>query len=41
MVKQQIAKAKQEAMVEKTLTRAFGELHAGKVHDEARSLFDD
>ena len=32
-------KAKQEAMVKETLTRAFDELHAGKVHDDARSLF--
>jgi hypothetical protein len=35
------AKAKQEAMVKDTLTRAFDELHAGKVYDDARSLFND
>lgn len=34
-------KAKQETMVKETLTRAFNELYAGKVHDNARSLFDD
>jgi hypothetical protein len=38
---EQIAKAKQETMVKETLTRAFDELHAGKVYDDARSLFDD
>ena len=32
-------KAKQEAMVKDTLTRAFDELHAGKVYDDARCLF--
>ncbi len=31
----------QEAMVKDTLTRAFEELHAGEVYDDARSLFDD
>ena len=36
---EQIAKAKQEAMVKETLSRAFDELHAGKVHDDTRSLF--
>ena len=36
---EQIDKAKQEAMVKETLTKAFDELHAGKVHDDARSLF--
>lgn len=35
-------KAKQqEAMVKDTLTRAFEELHAGEVYDDARSLFND
>lgn len=38
---EQMSKAKQEAMVKETLTRAFDELHAGKVYDDARSLFDD
>jgi hypothetical protein len=38
---EQKTKAKQEAMVKETLTRAFEELHAGKVYDDARSLFDD
>ena len=36
---EQIVKAKQEAIVKETLSRAFDELHAGKVHDDARSLF--
>lgn len=31
----------QEAMVKDTLTRAFEELHAGEVYDNARSLFND
>ena len=31
----------QEAMVKDTLTRAFEELHAGEVYDDARSLFND
>lgn len=31
----------QEAMVKDTLTRAFDELHAGEVFDDARSLFND
>ena len=38
---EQMTKAKQEAMVKETLTRAFDELHAGKVYDDARSLFDE
>ena len=38
---EQTTKAKQEAIVKETLTRAFDELHAGKVHNDARSLFDD
>ena len=38
---EQKSKAKQEAMVKETLTRAFDELYAGKVYDNARSLFDD
>ena len=38
---EQTTKAKQEAMVKDTLSRAFSELHAGKIHDDARSLFDD
>ena len=33
------AKANQEAMVKDTLTRAFEQLHAGEVYDDARSLF--
>ena len=32
---------KQEAMVKDSLTRAFEELHAGEVYDDARSLFDN
>ena len=31
----------QEAMVKDTLTRAFKELHAGEVYDNARALFND
>ena len=31
----------QEAMVKDTLTRAFEELHAGEVYDDARALFND
>ena len=38
---EQMTKAKQESMVKETLTRAFEELHAGEVHEGARSLFDD
>ena len=38
---EQKTKARQEAMVKDTLTRAFDELHAGKVYDNARALFDD
>ena len=38
---EQSAKAKQEAMVKDTLTRAFEQLHAGEVHDNARSLFKE
>lgn len=38
---EQKAKARQEVMVKETLTRAFDELHAGKVYDNARSLFED
>ena len=38
---EQKTKAKQEAMVKESLTRAFNELHAGKAHDDARSLFAD
>ena len=34
-------RAKQEAMVKDTLTRAFEELRAGEVYEDARSLFDD
>lgn len=30
---------KQEAMVRASLERAFDELHAGKVHHDARNLF--
>ena len=29
----------QQQMVEESLTRAFNELHAGKVHHNARNLF--
>lgn len=29
----------QQAKVKKSLTRAFDELHAGKVHHDARKLF--
>jgi len=38
---EQNAKTKQEAFVKDTLTRAFDELHAGEVYDDARSLFND
>ena len=31
----------QEAMVKDTLTRAFDQLHAGEVYNDARSLFND
>lgn len=33
------AKAKQEAMVKESLTKAFGELHSGKTKHDARTLF--
>lgn len=38
---EQSVKVKQEAMVKDTLTRAFEQLHADEVYDDARSLFDD
>ena len=38
---EQRTKSKQEALVKDTLTRAFEELHAGKVYDDARSMFKD
>lgn len=38
---EQAAKTKQETFVKDTLTRAFDELHAGEVYDDARSLFND
>lgn len=38
---EQSAKAKQEAMVKDTITRAFEQLHAGEVYDDARSLFNE
>ena len=31
----------QQRMVKESLTRAFDELHAGKMHPDARNLFDD
>lgn len=31
----------QEAMVKDTLTRAFNQLHARELNDDARSLFSD
>ncbi len=31
----------QKAMVKDSLTRAFDELHSGKVHHDARKLFTD
>lgn len=31
----------QETIVKETLTRAFVELRAGEVYDDARSLFDE
>jgi hypothetical protein len=30
----------QQAMVKASLTRAFDELHSGKVHHDARKLFE-
>lgn len=30
---------KQQAMVKESLTRAFDELHSGKVHHDARKIF--
>ncbi len=33
--------AKQQAMVRESLTRAFDELHSGKIHHDARNLFKD
>ena len=39
--KEDIIVRQQEAMVKDTLTRAFDELHAGEVFDDARSLFND
>lgn len=38
LAEQEQAKA-QKAMVKDSLTRAFDELHAGKVHHDARKLF--
>ena len=32
-------KARQEAMVKESLTKAFGELHSGKTKHDARALF--
>ncbi len=32
---------KQQAMVRESLTRAFDELHSGKVHHDARNLFKE
>ena len=31
----------QQAMVKESLTRAFDELHSGKVHSDAHKLFED
>ena len=31
----------QKAMVKESLTRAFDELHSGKIHPDAHSLFAD
>ena len=31
---------RQKAMVKESLTRAFDELHSGKVHHNARNLLD-
>ena len=31
----------QQAMVKESLTRAFDELHSGKVHSDARNLFSE
>ena len=31
----------QQAMLKESLTRAFDELHSGKVHHDARKLFSD
>ena len=36
---EQAKKQAQQKMVEDSLTRAFDELHAGKVHKDARKLF--
>ncbi|MBO4905925.1 MAG: hypothetical protein J5486_02675 [Bacteroidaceae bacterium] len=36
---EQVAKARQEAMVKESLTKAFGELHSGRAKHNARTLF--
>ena len=40
LVAEQNKTKKQKAMVKESLTRAFDELHSGKVHHNARDLFD-
>lgn len=39
LVAEQDKTKKQKAMVKESLTRAFDELHSGKVHHDARNLF--
>ena len=41
MTKEQNKTKRQKAMVKESLTRAFDELHSGKVHHNARELFVD
>lgn len=36
---EQAKTAKQQMLVKESLTRAFGQLHSGKVHHGARDLF--
>lgn len=39
LVAEQDKANRQKAMVKESLTRAFDELHSGKVHHDARNLF--
>ena len=39
--KEELVTKRQQAMVKESLTRAFDELHSGKVHQDAYKLFDE
>ena len=41
MTEKNTSKEQQQAMVKDSLTRAFRELHANEVYDDAHSLFND